>query len=288
MKGTEDLFVGVTSWNSADFLRACLTSLRRTAPECEICVFDNMSEDGSAAVARDLGAGVIVRRASQPDALNVLSENSRRPFTLLIHADVVFLAGNWFEIMTSHLDSKVGLVSPEDVGCGDFTRPWGAGMPESSFLLFSTAVLRRLRRTVWRKRWRVPIPGRRIDFDGEHITYRLPGELSRIGSGMFLTNVHPAHLGTDTYFSPPVPFKYWRENWGNRRYGLGNFYSVDGVITHYHNWFDRIGVLDSEDAPEASFPADGGLPVAFVKDYSRRFLADFAAGSIELPEVSRT
>lgn len=52
------LFVGITSWNSGDFLPLCIGSLQESVPEAEILVLDNFSSDGSADLARSLGARV--------------------------------------------------------------------------------------------------------------------------------------------------------------------------------------------------------------------------------------
>lgn len=284
-----ELFVGITAWDSAAFLDACLDSLRRTMEgiDCRVCVIDNESEDDTAGTARRHGAEVVVARCSQADALNRLAEMSNSPRTLLMHSDVVFVADDWFPRCAAKLCGDVALVSPEDIGCGDFTRPWGAGMPESSFLLFNTATLRRLKRTFWRRCWRVPIPGRRIDFYGDHVTYRLPADLRERGRKAFLMDVHVSSEAEFAWFEPAGSFKYWRPLWGRLRYGLGNFYSIDGALTHYHNWFDRLHTLSrsGELNPLESHPPEGGVPVAFIADYSRRFLADYAAGRVELPEV---
>jgi hypothetical protein len=80
-------------------------------------------------------------------------------------------------------------------------------------------------------------------------------------------------------FVPPC----WENELGHLKYGLGNFYSLDGVITHYHNWFERI----IEDVPVDSQQVridQGGLPLAYLSVYTKRFLEDQKRGTLELPD----
>src|SRR5262245_31378532 len=70
----QDLFIGVTSWNSELFLEHCLRSIQRTTDgmRCRVAVMDNHSEDRSVKIARDMGAEVYVEHCSQSIALNRL------------------------------------------------------------------------------------------------------------------------------------------------------------------------------------------------------------------------
>src|SRR2546428_10390011 len=115
-----ELFVGITTFNSARFLDACLGSLRATtcADATEIVVLDNASTDDTVQVARRHRAEVRVRRCTQANALNWLFGRSRSRFALLLHADVVVLSPRWFEVCRPHLDGPCALVSPTDVGLG--------------------------------------------------------------------------------------------------------------------------------------------------------------------------
>src|SRR5947207_2713655 len=162
----KDLFVGVTTWNSAAFLPVSLEALRKNtdAKRTRLMILDNNSTDDTIAIARSFGAEVVWRKqSSQGAALIDLFNSSRSEFTLLLHADVVLLTPQWFEASTRHLAGNVALVSPEDIGCGPYTRPWGRGMPESSFLLFRTALGRKTRRWYKRQRFKLTIPFRGID-----------------------------------------------------------------------------------------------------------------------------
>src|SRR6266545_7610923 len=122
-----ELFVGVTTWNSAAFLPHCLASLRDSteARQTRLVVLDNLSTDNTLEVARWFGAEIVSRHSGQAAGLADLFNLSRSPYTLLIHADVVFLDRRWFDLCASELKGNIALMSPEDIGCGPFTRPWG-------------------------------------------------------------------------------------------------------------------------------------------------------------------
>ena len=60
-------------------------------------------------------------------------------------------------------------------------------------------------------------------------------------------------------------------------YGLGNFYSLDGVVTHYHNWYDRI-LGGHHECKEVS-----GIPIDYITERTRQFLADYENGTINIP-----
>lgn len=280
---THDLFVGITSWNSELFLPSCLQALLSTTKgiDTQICVLDNVSQDNSARIARNHGVDVLVRSCTQPEALNILIRRARATYTLLIHADVILLNSNWFNVCQGKLGGEIVLVSPEDIGCGPLTRPFGAGKPESSFMLFNTRALKMSRRIVWRKAKRIPIPHYEFDFSGGHVTHNIPQLLQARGLGWFPMNVHASNREKAPLYIPSEPPRVWSEELGLLRYGLGNFYSIDGVITHYHNWYDRVITANKKDSATKSgskeFPAD------FINQYSSRFLADYQGGKIDLP-----
>jgi glycosyltransferase involved in cell wall biosynthesis len=286
---TRELTIGVTSFNSAPFLKACLASIRATIGErARVVVLDNFSDDGSDVVARGAGAEVVSRRCSQADAMNYLFAMSRSPYTLLIHADVVMLNSRWLDLCLQQFRGDVALVSPEDVGCGPHTRFWGAGRPESSFLLFDTEVARDARRWFWRQRFKIKWPYRALDFTGDHITYNLPEMLERRGRRVALMSVHASPADLEPPFALGFSPKYWRPGFERLRYGLGNFYSLDGEITHYHNWYDRAGRPGAAIASEstAEYPAEGGFPLAWLQACGRRFLRDWDAGAMKLPALA--
>ena len=282
------LFVGMTTWNSAAFLPTSLAALRAMTDERDtrLVVLDNNSTDATVSIARRFGAEIVVRKDSgQGQALIDLFNFSRSEFTLLLHADVVLLDRRWLDVCAAHLTGNVALVSPEDIGCGPYTRPWGHDMPESSFLLFRTKLARRTRVWFRRQRFKLTLPFRGIDVMGEHITYNLPARLHTHGLEWRAMRVHTSARTETPIYTPRFDAPMWKPDYATYRYGLGNFYSLDGVVTHYHNWFERA-VEDVADDSDRTLPAaSGGLPLAFLKRYTRAFLDDFARGTVEIPVV---
>jgi glycosyltransferase involved in cell wall biosynthesis len=279
------LFVGVTTWNSELFLEHCLRSIRKTTDglALRIGVVDNVSNDRSVEIARDMGAEVRVERCSQAIALNRLLSMSDARHTLLIHSDVILLSPTWYRTCSNRLTGDVALVSPEDIGCGPWTRPYGAGMPESCFMLFDTAKALRARTLGWSRRRGIPWPRLRLDLDHHFVTHDLPATLARRGYSWLSMRVHASPSESALLYTPPFTPEYWSEELSHLRYGMGNFYSLDGDITHYHNWFDRVPKdvrLDSLDTTEG----DGkGLPLAYLSLSTRHFLEDLESGRLVLP-----
>jgi len=282
------LFVGVTTWNSELFLEQCLRAVRKTTDglNIRIAVVDNVSNDRSVEIARDMGAEVCVERCSQAIALNRLLSMSDARHTLLIHSDVILLSPTWYATCSGRLTGNVALVSPEDIGCGPLTRPYGAGMPESCFLLFDTAKALRARTVTWTRRRGVPWPRLRLDLDHHYVTHDLPEILARRGYSWLPMRVHASPRESVAVYTPPFTPEYWSEGLSHLRYGMGNFYSLDGQITHYHNWFDRVPKdvpLDSLDTTEGN---GKGLPLAYLSLATRRFLEDLELGRLVLPSPS--
>jgi glycosyltransferase involved in cell wall biosynthesis len=280
---THDLFIGITSWNSQLFLPSCLQALQRTTKKfnTKICVLDNCSEDDSAGIARKHGAEVLVRSCTQPEALNILVNRSKAAYTLLIHADVILLNDTWFEVCRRKFGGGVVLISPEDIGCGPLTRPFGAGKPESSFMLFETKALKECRRIVWRRSKRIPIPRYEFDFSGGHVTHNIPQLLQAKGMRWHAMSVHASNREETPFFIPMEQPKVWADELGYLRYGLGNFYAIDGIVTHYHNWYDRVISTSQEKTKTKN--ASKEFPSDFIHQYSTRFLSDYQAEKIDLP-----
>jgi len=287
MSTTSDIFIGITSWNSELFLGHCLRALYQTSDDVskQIVVLDNSSGDRSADIARDLGAMVIVKSLGQADALNYLFKLSKSRYTLLMHSDVLMLSDKWFPLCRSKISNNVALVSPEDIGCGPYTRPFGVGMPESSFLFFDTDKLKKTKCTLWKQHFRVPVPQRVLDFYGEHVTHNIPARLTKAGLTWFAMNVHISDAVAEPIYHPGFSPRTWSEELTHLRYGLGNFYSIDGVITHYHNWFDRAHrniPLNSTEEHRC------GIPLAYIKLYTDAFLRDYTANRLILPPTAPT
>lgn len=284
-----DLTIGITTWNSALFLRACLEGIRRTTSglHVQVEVMDNMSLDESVALAKAAGARVEVARCTQAEALNRLLFRARAPVTLLMHADVVLLDPRWFELCRARLSGDCALVSPEDVGCGPMTRPFGRDRPESSFLCFDTARARKCMHWTTVRRLGVRWPRRRLDLYGAHVTHNLPGVLAGHGFTWFGMRVHTSPRLDAEHYSPPFIPEYWADDLGSLRYALGNFYSVEDRITHYHNWFDRALREVPLDSVETTGGGGLGTPVAWLWQGAKRFLGDYEAGRLALPDVAQ-
>lgn len=283
-----ELFIGVTTWNSERFLEHCLRSIRATTDGLNVAlgVVDNLSKDRSAEIARDFGAKVRLENCSQAIALNRLLSMSNSRRTLLLHSDVILLSPQWYFVCDAHLTGNVALVSPEDIGCGPLTRPYGKGMPESCFLLFDTDKARRMREVVWLRRKGIPWREKRLDLEDYYVTHDLPATLARHGHTWQAMRVHASPKEPSPVYRPPFTPQYWSDELGYLRYGMGNFYSLDGEITHYHNWFDRVPkdvLLDSVETTEGN---GKGLPLAFLSLGTRRFLEDLEAGRLVLPSVT--
>jgi len=283
-----DLFVGVTTWNSELFLPHCLEAIRRTTSglRMELGVVDNKSTDRSVEIARDFGARIRIEYCRQAIALNRLLAMSTARVTLLLHSDVILLSNRWFEVCDRHLQGNVALLSPEDIGCGPLTRPYGAGMPESCFLLFDTKKAKAMREWVWTRRKKViPWPERKLDFDDYYVTHDLPDTLARHGFTWKPMRVHASPRESGPVYRPQFTPEYWSEKLGHLRYAMGNFYSLDGEITHYHNWFDRVPKDVPLDSRETTEGEGKGLPTAFLSLGTRTFLDDLARNDVRLPSL---
>lgn len=283
-----DLFVGVTSWNSQLFLPSCLKSIRETTRNIPVHlhVIDNCSVDQSAEIALGYGAAVTVQKCTQAEALNFLIETTRCTYTLLIHADVVLLNPYWLEICADKLSVNTVLVSPEDIGCGPLTRPFGANKPESSFMLFKTTKLKSLRKLAWKKNNQLIWPYHHFDFSGGHLTHNMPKLLESRGCGWFPMNVYVSNMGDEPYFIPKGRPQIWSQELSYLRYGLGNFYGIEGKITHYHNWYDRVVSTRGGNGDHSKRGKE--FPAEFINDYSDRFLRDYTKHQVDYPRDLRT
>jgi glycosyltransferase involved in cell wall biosynthesis len=280
---TNSIFVGITSWNSQLFLPHCLRSLIETTKgqNVSICVLDNNSTDDSVAIAQAFGVEVIQMGCTQPQALSFLINHSKADYTLLIHSDVILVDPRWPLLCMDKIEGKVVLVSPEDIGCGPMTRPFGINKPESSFMFFNTKLIKKCRKIIMRPSRNRIFPQYEFDFNGSHVTHNIPAILSRHGYRWFAMNVLTSNFVSEPLFRPTKPPAVWSDELMYLRYGLGNFYSIDGIITHYHNWYDRISTRPHSEFNTANSKKD--FPADYIKDYTSRFLSDYQKNNLDLP-----
>jgi glycosyltransferase involved in cell wall biosynthesis len=281
------LTIGMTVFNDESILDPALERLQATAPPgTRLVVFDNGSTDRSPEILARHGASVVRGNLPQPDALNVLAAGAKSKYLLLLHGDVFFLGHQWFDACAAELDNGHVLVSPDDCGLGNFIRSGFKGKPESSFMMFDVAKLHgRLMKsdlTRYFKRlikYRRAGPLRILPLYVEHVTHALPQAISEAGQTWKSMNVYPSRRLDSSWFVPPPGKWNWTDDWGKYDYGFGNFYSLNGTLTHYHNWYSRDLFSGTRERN-----ADG-VPMEFIRQYTRRFLADLKAGTVHLPEI---
>ena len=275
-----DLFIGITTWNSEKFIGHCLNSIFKMTSgiKSRVVVLDNASTDKTVQISKKSGAEIIIKKCSQRDALNYLLNMSRERYTLLIHADVIFLSNRWFELCTKKIDEEIILVSPEDIGCGPYTRSFGINMPESSFLFFETQKIRSIRKITWHRKYLIPLPVKELDFYGPHVTHNLPALLNNHGYKWFKMNVLISSKVEQPAFIPENKPEVWSDELSYLRYGLGNFYSIGNEITHYHNWYDRIS-----NKTRSNHVNKTAFPVEYIQIYTDNFLNDLLNNSLVLP-----
>ncbi len=278
-----ELFIGITTWNDEYFLPFCLKSLNETLDGVEytICIADNGSTDGTLDIARQHANHIRVRCESQPNALNYLVSQSKAKYTLLIHSDVVMLSSDWYRVCREHLKSGNILVSPEDIGLGNYQRTFGTGKPESSFMLFDTTWLKQKRGLILKNiLWKVSGQSKRavygIDFYGAHVTHNLPEVIRKSYCEWMPMKVYPSNRNSEPIHVDKD--STWLADPAYRTYGYGNFYSLNGIVTHYHNWFSR---WESKFGKEQS---KWGVQASMIESYTMRFLTDYMDDCVEFPQ----
>ena len=148
-------------------------------------------------------------------------------------------------------------------------------------MFFDTAGARKLRQTRWVRRFRLPYPAQRIDFYPRHVTHHLPQRLAERGLRWHAMKVHTSNRLTEPIWQPESRPMCWSDELAYLQYGLGNFYSVDGIVTHYHNWFERT----VKAGPARPLENEDGIPRAYLDVYTTRFLNDLVVGKVSLPDV---
>lgn len=288
------LFIGVTSWNSELFLPTCLKALERTTQHlsARIVVLDNHSEDESQDIARDAGVELVVKQCTQSDALNELFAMSNADYTLLIHADVIMLADDWFECCLKQMKETSVLMSPQDIGCGPMTRSFGVNHPESSFMLFNTRLATSIKQEfVYKKRFLPACFARKekkLDFYGPHVTHNLAEQVQSSQLTWHPMRVMHSNYLPEARYTPLLMTDIWHEKLAELQYGLGNFYAIGDTITHYHNWYDRLDFNALKENPAATTAANNqGFPLGYIEAYTQRFLDDYDNDRVSLPSLDQ-
>lgn len=115
----------IVSWNTRDYLKACLESIRQSKPDCvgEIIVVDNASADGSPEmVEQHYPEATLIRAGSNlgfAKGNNLAMKHAHGSFFALVNSDALVHPG-CLETLTRHLEQHpdVGLVGPR-VNGGD-------------------------------------------------------------------------------------------------------------------------------------------------------------------------
>jgi len=280
-----ELFIGLTTWNDAEFIRHSVPALQRTLVgiDVRVAAWDNGSIDDTPALLRDLGVEVTVRRCAQADALHGLLAMSNAPYTLLLHSDVFLLYPAWFPLLREALHaSGAVLISPNDIGLGAFRRQCYTGNPESPFMFFDTEKARRctsrrpwsaLLKNAVRFRYLQGLHG--LPFDAPHITHGLSAAFHTRGYTWEMMRPLPSPRCVP-WFTVDDDFR----ELSSYTYGDGNFYAYHGVITHYHNWLARyIGRHGQSSADYDDRTRQ------YNTAYTQRFLTDLQRGAVQTPEI---
>lgn len=288
-----ELFIGITSWNDAEFLRRSLPTLRQTLAgvDAHIVVCDNGSTDASARVAEECGATCVVQPSRQSDALNLLLGMSDAPYTLLMHSDVFLLHPQWFATVRDAMRrSGDALISPEDTGLGNNLRHEYVGMPESSFMFFDTEKALACREPRFSLQWLTTIylrhhhtyrhlhPLRRLNLYVPHVTHRLADVLRRHEYTWSMMCPLPSQRLAQPWFRYP-DYDISSNDLFNYDYGFGNFYRFDGIITHFHTWYARMGHLTDGNPHDPFHQACQ----AYCLQAQTRFFHDLEGGAVHMP-----
>ncbi len=99
------------------------------------------------------------------------------------------------------------------------------------------------------QRFKIKWPWKGLNFSGPHVTHDLPREITAAGLSWTPMQVWESPLAKEPIYRCEFPAANWQPRYANYEYGFGNFYSLDGHLTHYHNWYNRADEV-SEDSHE--------------------------------------
>jgi len=114
------LSICIVNWNTCEYLRACLESIRDTRGdlEPEVIVVDNASRDGSQRMVRtDFPEVTLIaneRNLNYAHGNNQALEAATGEFRLLLNPDVVLLPGSLQELLAAmHRHPRAGAIAPK-------------------------------------------------------------------------------------------------------------------------------------------------------------------------------
>jgi glycosyltransferase involved in cell wall biosynthesis len=108
-----DVSVVIPTLNSSRTIATCLESIQNQTSRCsEVLVVDRFSKDGTATIAKNLGAAVIQAEANRSLARNIGLESSFSTNVLFVDSDMI-LSPTVIEECLECLDHKDAVVIPE-------------------------------------------------------------------------------------------------------------------------------------------------------------------------------
>jgi hypothetical protein len=99
--------------------------------------------------------------------------------------------------------------------------------------------------------------------------------------------VHTSKHLDHAWYTPTAVTSDWQQKMAYLEYGLGNFYSVDGELTHYHNWYDRVRTHSGMKDSVSTGKNNQGFPTEYVNAYSLKFLNDFKMKRVSIPLLDK-
>lgn len=105
----------IRTFNSADTLESCLSSIKKLVPHNNIIIADHNSTDRTLEIARSFGAEIHSEEVGLGFATNILIKSSRSEYVLFVDGDIEVIRNDFVSIALLELsEHSVGAV----VGCG--------------------------------------------------------------------------------------------------------------------------------------------------------------------------
>ena len=131
MMDDSDLTICVCTYNSAGTLEGCLSSVRRSAPECRLLVVDHGSTDSTREIAKRYGALLIIEHRGLGYARQLCFDSTNTEYLAFVDSDVEIRDNRFFKTGAKILtDQKRGAI----VGMAEGHR-FAYGLPAGLLLL---------------------------------------------------------------------------------------------------------------------------------------------------------